>query len=288
MRRSAAGSPTDPAGMPPALMVHGLGGSALNWVDLMEEFAGEVDCHAVDLPGFGFSPPPRNADYSMPAMAGVLAEYCRYVFRDRPAHVFGNSLGGAVTLQLAARHPAAVQTLCLISPAMPEWRPRLTNVHLPVMTLPRVGGVLFDRYVRVDAARRVQATLDLCYADPARMSAERRAQSEAEARRRDALPYIREVFVESVRALLATYVDRGDDRPWKLAERITVPTLLVYGRRDKLVNSAAAHRAKRAFPGSTVVVLPDSGHLSQMEHPAWVAESWRRFVGLGDEHADTG
>lgn len=263
---------------PPALLLHGLGGSALNWTDLMGELAGELDCHAVDLPGFGFSPPPSDGDYTLAAVAAGLREYCEHVFGDRPAHIFGNSLGGAVALQLVARHPAVARTLCLISPALPEWRPRLTTVHLPVMTLPGVGGALFDRYVSVDAARRVQATLDLCYSDPARVSAARRAQAEAEARRRDALPYLREVFVESIRALLATYLERGEQRPWNLAARIRIPTLLIYGRRDKLVNPAAAHRAHQVFADSVVVVLPDSGHLSQMEHPALVAATWRDFV----------
>jgi pimeloyl-ACP methyl ester carboxylesterase len=185
-------------------------------------------------------------------------------------------------LQLAAHRPELVATLCLVAPALPELRPRATNIHLPVMTLPKVGDYLFEKYQNVDAQRRVQATFDLCFADPSRIPAERRSQAQDEARRRDGLPYVREVWLECIRGLLATYVDRSPARPWKLAEQVGAPTMLVYGRADKLVNPIAAHRATRAFPKADVVVIPDCGHVAQMEHPGLVAGMWRTF--LGTEH----
>ncbi|WP_338321018.1 alpha/beta fold hydrolase, partial [Streptomyces lonarensis] len=51
----------------PALFVHGLGGSSRNWSTLMERLAGDVECEALDLPGFGASPPPDNDQYSLAA-----------------------------------------------------------------------------------------------------------------------------------------------------------------------------------------------------------------------------
>lgn len=264
---------------PVAVMIHGLGGNAMNWTDLAGELSGQLTTHAVDLPGFGHSPPQPDADYTMSALMAVVAEYIEATFPGRAVHVFGNSMGGAVAVQLAAWRPELVATLCLVSPALPELRPRATNIHLPVMTLPRVGDYLFDRYQGVDPARRVQNTFDLCFADPSQIPPEREAEAREEAARRDELPYIREVFVGCIRGLLATYVDRSPDRPWKLAERIDMPTLLIYGRSDKLVNPVAAHRATRAFPRADVVVIPDSGHVSQMEHPSLVAHVWTTFLG---------
>ncbi|MGV1003512.1 MAG: alpha/beta fold hydrolase [Candidatus Nanopelagicales bacterium] len=275
----AARALPDPVpGGEPAVMIHGLGGSSLNWTDLAFELGGRLACEAVDLPGFGFSPPPADGDYSLAAAMSAVAEFIRARYA-QPVHLFGNSLGGAVALQLAARHEGLVKTLCLISPALPEWRPRARNVHLPVMTLPRVGGLMFDRFQTVQPSQRVAATFQLCYADPARLVDHRREEAEQEARRRDGQPHTREAYLGSIRGLLASYVDRGEERPWKLAERITAPTLLIYGREDKLVNPAAAHRSHKAFPHSTVVVIPDSGHISQMEHPRLVADTWERFLG---------
>ena len=59
---------------------------------------------------------------------------------------------------------------------------------------------------------------------------------------------------------------------------MTCPVLVIYGRKDPLVDSRAAHRATKAFRHVNVVVLPDSGHVSQMEHPEMVAAAWERWI----------
>ena len=66
--------------------------------------------------------------------------------------------------------------------------------------------------------------------------------------------------------------------PWKLAQRVTCPTLVIYGRKDPLVDPRSAHRVTKHFRDAHVVVLPDSGHVAQMEHPDFVAASWERFL----------
>ena len=166
----------------PAVLVHGLGGNSLNWVDLAEGLADRLECVSLDLPGFGATEPLASADYSIPAHAGAVAATIEALFPGQPVHLFGNSMGGAVALQVAARRADLVRTLCLISPALPDLRPHLSNIHIPVMAMPRVGNVLFNRYQKVAAHQRVQATFDLCYADPSRLHPQRRAEAEEEAR----------------------------------------------------------------------------------------------------------
>jgi pimeloyl-ACP methyl ester carboxylesterase len=263
----------------PAVLVHGLGGNALNWVDLAEELADQLDCVALDLPGFGSTPPPEDGDYSIAAHTRAVVAVIEAVFPGQAVHLFGNSMGGAIAVQVAARHPELVKTLCLVAPAMPTRRPRATNVHIPVMTLPRVGPRLFERYQRVGPDKRVQATFDLCYADPTRLHPQRRAEAEAEATRRDQLPWIRDAFIGSSKGLLATFLDRGPERPWALAGWVQAPTLLVYGLKDKLVDAKDAHRVTKAFPNAHVMVLADSGHIAMMEHPDLVARWWEEFLG---------
>jgi pimeloyl-ACP methyl ester carboxylesterase len=102
-------------------------------------------------------------------------------------------------------------------------------------------------------------------------------QAVDEVRRRDELPYAGDAFLQSLRGLLATYLDRSQTRPWKLAEGIEIPTLLVYGRRDKLVDPIHAHT--KAFPDVRVLVVPDAGHVAQIEHPVLVANAWRALLG---------
>jgi pimeloyl-ACP methyl ester carboxylesterase len=95
---------------------------------------------------------------------------------------------------------------------------------------------------------------------------------------RDHLTYTSDAFLRTLRGLLKTFVDVGPNRPWRLAERVTCPTLVVYGRKDPLVDPRSAHRVTKHFRDAHVVVLPDSGHVAQMEHPEFVAAAWERFL----------
>lgn len=271
--------PLDPDGAEPALLVHGLGGSAVNWTDLMALLRDRVDALAVDLPGFGWSPPPRDGDYGLRRTAASLADLVEVRFDGRPVHLFGNSMGGAIAVQLAARRPDLVRSLTLVSPALPKVGVRRSNVHLPVIATPGLGTTLMRRYLTLDAATRARATVDVCFADPTSVPVERMNEAVQEVRRRDALPYVADAFVQSLRALLATYLDRSDERPWRLAERVTCPTLLVHGRADKLVDPIHAHT--KAFPDVRVLVLPHAGHVAQIEQPVLVADAWRDLLRVG-------
>ena len=268
--------PLDPETAEPALFVHGLGGSATNWTDLMALLRDRLDGVAVELPGFGWSPPPRDGDWTPRRSAESLAELIETRFEGRPVHLFGNSMGGAVAVQLAARRPDLVRTLTLISPALPKTGVRRTNAHLPVIAVPGIGTRLMNRYLELDPHRRARATVDVCFADPTSVPEVRMREAVEEVKRRDQLPYVADAFLQSLRGLLATYLDRGPERPWKLAETITCPTLLVYGRRDKLVDPIHAHT--KAFPDVRVVVLPHAGHVSQIEQPVLVMEAFRHLL----------
>jgi pimeloyl-ACP methyl ester carboxylesterase len=264
-------------GLPSAVYVHGLGGSALNWTDLMGRLRGDVDQWALDLGGFGYSPPPRDGDCTPSGHARGVAAFIR-TLDNGPVHLFGNSLGGAVALQVAARRPDLVRSLTLISPALPSLYATKGNAHLPVIAVPGIGERLVTRFLEEPAANRVQGTIDLCFADPARVNPARLAESVEEVTSRDHLPYATDVFLRSLRGLLKTYLDAGPNRPWRLAERVECPTLVIYGRRDPLVDPRSAHRVTRHIRDAHVVVLPDSGHVAQMEHPEFVAAAWERFI----------
>lgn len=262
---------------PKAVFLHGLGGSSLNWTDLTAMLGTELDCWAIDLHGFGFSPPSRDGDYSPAAHAQAVAEFIEH-HGIGPVHLFGNSLGGAVALQLAARRPDLIQSLTLISPALPTLSMQRTNAHLPVMAIPGLGERLMKKYLEINPEMRAQATIDVCFADPSRISEVRKNEAIEEVIRRDSLPYLAEAFFGSLRGLMATFVDVSKNRPWELAKSVSCPVLLVYGRKDKLVDSKAAHKATKKFPDAHVVVLADSGHVAQMEHPEFVVDAWNRFI----------
>ncbi len=273
-------APAERKGAPVGLFLHGLGGSALNWTDFMGRMRSQLDCYALDLHGFGASPPPRDGDMTPRGHARAVADFI--VERDLgPVHLFGNSMGGAVALQLAARRQDLTRSLTLISPALPSLLYATKgNVHLPVISIPGLGERLVPKFVETTTPeQRVQATIDGCFADPSRMPEDRFAEAIEEVRMRDSRPYAHDAFLQSLRGLLRSYLDAGPHRPWKLAQRVSVPTLLVYGRKDPLVDPRSAHRATKYFPNAHIVVLPDSGHVAQMEHPEFVQAAWDRFIG---------
>ena len=125
-------------------MVHGLGGAATNWTDVMALLRDRVEAVAPDLPGFGWSPPPPDDDYSLRAHVRAVTELIE-AGGTGPVHLLGNSLGGTVSTVLAATRPDLVRTLTLVSPALPVLRPRVSNVHLPALAVPWAGQRLARR-----------------------------------------------------------------------------------------------------------------------------------------------
>ena len=264
----------------PAVLVHGLGGNSLNWVDLTEALADRLECVSLDLPGFGATEPLADGDFSIAAHTRAVVATIEALFPDQPVHLFGNSMGGAVALQVAARRADLVRTLCLISPALPDLRPRLSNIHIPVMAVPGVGNALFNRFQKVGSHQRVQATFDLCYADPSRLHPQRRAEAEAEAARRDIVA-VDPRRVRRVDAGAAGDVPGPQRRATVGAGRLGGGSHCSWytGGKDKLVDPKAAHRATKEFSVAHVMVIPDSGHVAMMEHPELVDRWWREFLG---------
>ncbi|QFR00176.1 alpha/beta hydrolase [Streptomyces phaeolivaceus] len=264
-------------GLPPALYVHGLGGSSQNWSALMPLLDACVDGEALDLPGFGDSPPPDDGNYSVTGHARAVIRHLDASGRG-PVHLFGNSLGGAITTRVAALRPDLVRTLTLVSPALPEFLVQRTAVPTAMFALPGVPR-LFARFTKGwSAEQRVRGVMALCYGDPGRVSDEAFRNAVEEMERRLQLPYMWDAMTRSTRGLVDAYTLGGQHSLWRQAERVLAPTLLVYGRRDQLVGYRMAQRAARSFRDSRLVSLPEAGHVAMMEYPEAVAAAFRELL----------
>jgi pimeloyl-ACP methyl ester carboxylesterase len=259
-----------------AVFVHGLAGSATNWTDLMDELKDQVAGYALDLPGAGFSPPPADGDYSVAAHARAVIGLLEQV---GPAHLFGNSLGGAISVKVAAARPDLVRTLTLVSPALPDLRPRYGPVRIAAAATPRLGEWVAARFRLVPAERRVDASFSMVWKDAAGIHPDRVREAVEEVRRRDGLPYTALAMIGSARGIVAEYLRRGEESLWGQAAKVTAPTLIVHGRHDRLVRPAMAERAGRTFHQVKLVLLPHAGHVAMMEQPALVAAEARRLIG---------
>ncbi|MDT7573650.1 MAG: hypothetical protein QOE05_3824, partial [Actinomycetota bacterium] len=133
--------------------------------------------------------------------------------------------------------------------------------------------------------QRARAVLELCYGDPSQVPEQRVQEAAEEVRRRAGLPYAEAAFMSSLRGLVGSYLERGSASLWRQAARVQAPTLLVWGSRDRLVDVALAPRAAAAFPDCRLLVLPEVGHVAQLERPEVVA---RAFLGMREELAERG
>ncbi|MGG8408393.1 alpha/beta fold hydrolase [Streptomyces sp. 12297] len=264
-------------GLPPALYVHGLGGSSQNWSALMAQLEGEVDGEALDLPGFGDSPPPDDGNYSVTGLARAVIRHLDASERG-PVHLFGNSLGGAVTTRVAAVRPDLVRTLTLVSPALPELRVQASAVPTALLALPGMARLVGRLSRDWTAEQRTRDVTALCYGDPSRITPEGFRHAVEEMERRLQLPYFWDALAKSSRGIVDAYTLPGQHGLWRQAERVLAPTLLVYGGRDRLVSYRMARRAAAAFRGSRLLTLPEAGHVAMMEYPETVAAAFRDLL----------
>jgi pimeloyl-ACP methyl ester carboxylesterase len=246
----------------------------------MSEMSADLRSWAPDLPGFGWSPPPSDGDYSVAADVDVVCALIDELFEQtgQRVHLFGNSMGGAVSVVVAATRPERVATMTLISPALPDLRPRRDTMGVPLMAIPGIGSRIYARLARVSAERQVDGMVALNYADAASFTPTRREEAVKEVQRRLALPYAGDALSGAARALLRSFVDPGPRGLWAAAARVQCPTLVLYGGRDRLVDPRRARRAADHLPHAQIVTLPSVGHVAQMEDPALVARFVRQLL----------
>lgn len=259
----------------PALYIHGLGGSSLNWADLSYLLADRLDGEAIDLPGFGLSDPGRS--YTIPTMADRVIRWIELSNRG-PVHLLGNSLGGAITVRVAGTRPDLVRTLTLVSPAMPFMDPRrsLQSRLLPLLVLPRAERWASRKLATISPEALAAQVIAACFAEPHLLPPARMAEAVEEVRRRYEAPWYVDAYLRTLRGLVGSFVRSylpGPNSMWRVAERITAPTLVITGRQDRLVDVRVAPAVARLIPDSRLLVLDRVGHVAQMERPVVVARA---------------
>ncbi|MCW2753150.1 MAG: Pimeloyl-ACP methyl ester carboxylesterase [Marmoricola sp.] len=261
------------AGDRPQLLVHGLGGSSVTWVSVIEELTDHGPVVAVDLPGFGRTPIEDDA-LSVQGYVDFVLDVADALGWDRFT-LHGNSMGGLLGILLAAQHPERLERLVLVSPALPPRSPvrfltpsratldglvPLAASSLSVLVLGAVGlaGPGLD-------ARHNRAMLKLIYPDPDSidpkvldlMAADFAEDIEGVDRRRTLL-----AATWSISSLWA--------RPrstWRAIRTVQTPTLLLGGTHDALVPAKVLLAVLASRPDWEGHVLDDRRHALMMEDP---------------------
>jgi pimeloyl-ACP methyl ester carboxylesterase len=240
---------------PPLVLLHGVGSEARVWGPVLDRLAGSRDVIAVDLPGFGSSAP-LAGEPSIAALTDAVAEWFASAGLSHP-HVAGNSMGGAIALELARR--GAVASATAVSPAG-FWTDRerrfcqlsLSNAVTAVRALgmPRVRSL-------TDTAPGRTALLGQIVARPGRVPPEEAARI-AEA----------VVGAPSFAAALRAFDDYRFGRGHELRG---VPVTVAWGRRDWLLIPREGRRVPRLLPHARMVWLERCGHVPMWDDPDAVA-----------------
>jgi cation diffusion facilitator CzcD-associated flavoprotein CzcO/pimeloyl-ACP methyl ester carboxylesterase len=247
----------------PVVMVHGIGRSLEDWMEQHELLREQgYRLISVDLAGYGESAPLQEK-YTLPALGRFLGQFLDAVGVSEPAHLVGNSLGGAVVMQLAAQDPERVRSLVLAGSAGFG-----REVALPVrlMSVRPVGEAMLSKPSPA-SARRLELSL---FHDPALVTQDRVDLGYRLATR----PSANQVFLDTA-AALGTF--RGTREQWRqeliqaLAAR-GVPTLVVWGEQDRIFPFSHLAAAGRHLPHARTHAFPDTGHMPQIERAAQFAE----------------
>jgi pimeloyl-ACP methyl ester carboxylesterase len=265
---------------PPLVLVHGLGGSHLDWVLVAPALAAQRRVLALDLAGFGLTPAAGRLA-TVQASAALVGRFVREV-AGAPAVLVGNSMGGAVSMLQARADPAAVAGLVLIDAPLPvpgswRWPDQRLAADFALYAAPGIGEFyLWSARWRLTPRQQAERILELCFADPRRASPAVTEASVRLAQVRRAMPGTEQAFLQAARSLGALVGWPGQYRA--LAGALAAPVLLIHGEQDRLVPVAAARRAAAAHPGWATALLPGIGHTPQLEAPGEVVTAIRRWL----------
>jgi pimeloyl-ACP methyl ester carboxylesterase len=236
------------------VLIHGLVGSCANWQRNIDALARHASVYVIDLVNMGKSQRVQNLDACLEATADRVAATME-ALGIHEAHVAGHSHGGAVALMLAARHPQRVRSLVLFAPA----NPYSTVSDMLVRLYSTPWGAFAANLVPYVPESIQRVALERMYGDPLRIPAQCLQNYMSGLRVRGTIPHIMSIvrgwFADMARLQAA------------LPRVSAVPTLLVWGDRDRAVSLDSGRQLNRELRSSELVLVPGAGHVVFEEFP---------------------
>jgi pimeloyl-ACP methyl ester carboxylesterase len=241
---------------PAVLLLHGIGGSLELWAAQFVATNQSLRLIALDLPGHGLSDFGRQP-YAPKTFARFVWQFADALGLDK-VHLAGNSMGGAISLQMLAQQPERVETLLLAAAATLG---RDGPLPFRLMTLPLLGA-LMSRAGPMAVTQQLQAIFHPSFAipDEVRKTVQRNVMR----------PGAQAAFLSTLRQMS----DLGGQRADLVSEAqaalrlATQPVLLLHGRQDRVIPFAHSQSALRLSPASRLQLVDDCGHTPQLEQPA--------------------
>jgi pimeloyl-ACP methyl ester carboxylesterase len=247
------------------VLVHGLANSLEIWDRVRDRLAMRYRVIAFDLPGFGYASRP-DAAYDGRFFAVQLNAVLEALDLER-AILVGNSLGASVVLCLSELAPKRIEKAVL---AAPGGFGRKTNLTMRFPAMPIIGG-----WLGRPTPFNNRLTLRLAIYDQSNVTPELLALTNRYA----AIPGSNMSFVRTLQAGVSLWGSRDRSAVEKVARRFDAPTLIVWGRQDRVFPSNQAERAARLLPNSKLLLMDNCGHYPQWEQPDLFADALETFCG---------
>jgi len=260
-------------------MVHGLAGSALNWMAVGPQIAETHRALAIDLAGFGETPLFGRAA-TVGANAQLVHDFIATVIGE-PAVLMGNSMGGHIAIVEAYTKPEWVTSMVLVDPAIPgahvrRPEPAMLGI-MATLTVPGLAQTLLDRHVQtLGPEGLVKRALELVCADPSRVDP---AVVEAHVRlTRERAHLGRQNARALVQASRSIGLRMADPRFWTRVLAVRAPTLVIHGGLDRVIPISAAVELCRRRPDWSLEILEGVGHVPMLETPGLFIEALNRWM----------
>jgi pimeloyl-ACP methyl ester carboxylesterase len=246
----------------PVLLLHGTSASLHTWEGWSAALRSTRRVISVDLPGFGLTGPDPLNDYR-------IERYTRFVVAlldslgVRRADVAGNSLGGEIAWETAARAPDRVRKLVLVDPAGFKFTSESVPLGFRLARTPSLSWL----FTRILPRGVVESSVRSVYGDPEKVT--------------DALVdrYYQLTLRTGNRTVLAhRFAQTAPGADTARLASITAPTLILWGGRDQLIPPSDAARFQRLLPRATLIMYPELGHVPHEEDAARTARDVLAFL----------
>lgn len=237
----------------PVLLVHGMAGTKENWYPTARYLSRHYRVIIPDQLGFGASPDAVDGDYRIRAQARRLGRFAA-ALDVQHFHLVGHSMGGAIAGWYVGRHPEQIETLSLIDSAGVRFQPNAFTALLERGENP----------FATESLAKFDAFMAMVFEHPPFAPQRLRAAYAERMAGRAALwnRIVAEIKSPRSRYLLEPRL-----------KKITAPTLVVWCRRDRLIDVSAVEVFRRELPDATIAILDGCGHMPMIEQPRATAEA---------------
>lgn len=246
----------------PLVLLHGTSASLHTWQGWVEPLQQNHRIISLDLPGFGLTGPFKNNDYRLDHYQAFLEQFFERL-ELKQVTLVGNSFGGQLAWLFALQQPHRVGHLVLIDAA---GYPRQSS-SVPVAFQLAQNPILAPLMANVLPRKMIEASVKNVYGDPTKVTPELIDR------------YYQLSLREGNRQALIERFKQANSEDFRLLRQLNVPTLILWGGKDRLIPDDSAAHFKRDIKGSRLVIFDDLGHVPHEEDPVRTTAAVKLFLG---------